>query len=370
MKIQVKAVTNKALMRAFLDLPGRIYGNDKNWVPPIRNGIIQQLAPNSDFKTYGDFQAFIALKGDDVVGRIVAATNFRLNKKENRNIGLFGYFECVDQQGVSDALFECAASWLKKYDCEVLRGPIDLSTHINCLFLIDGFDSPPCLMMPYNPPYYMDLVENAGFKKARDAFAYDFDMTALSPGFERAYRRALGAGIKFRPIRLSGGGFEQDCRSMYAVFNNSFTDNWSATPRSESEFLATARDLKSIADPDIFPIAEKGGEMIGFWMGLPDVNRALKYLNGRFTPWGVLKYLWHRRKVEQARVLAVGVLPEYQHSSYALGPALVHLGMQGGAGNKKRYRRAELSWVWEDNKPSRKLTEASGAKRYKTYRIL
>ncbi len=369
MSIQVKAVCTNKDWADFSDLPERIYRDDPNWVPALRSAIRKQLAPDSEFRSYGDGQAFIALQGGEVVGRIVAATNFRLNKKENRNVGLFGYFECVDRQAVSDALFKHAAAWLGKYDCEVLRGPIDLSTHINCLFLVDGFDSPPCFMMPYNPAYYIGLVEKAGFVKVKDALAYDFDMTALSPVFERAYRRALLAGITFRPIRLNGKGFDEDCRSMYAVFNNSFVDNWSATPRSESEFLATARDLKKIADPDIFPIAELNGEMIGFWMGLPDVNSALKKLQGRFTPLGVAKYLWHRRSVDRARVLAVGVLPEYQNSNYALGPALVHLGMQGGSGNKKKYQRAELSWVWEDNQSSRKLTEASGAKHYKTYRI-
>ncbi len=353
----------------FLDLPEIVYRDDPNWVPPLRKAIAQQLSENSSFKAYGDLQPFVARQGGEAVGRIVSAINQRLVEKEGRAVGLVGYFECLEDRTVAKALLEAACDWLREKGCVVGRGPIDLSTHINCLLLVDGFDSPPHIMMPYNPRYYPQLFEDAGWQPTKDAYAYDFHMNQLSPAFERSYRRALDAGIRFRSIHMRGKGFEDDCRSLYRVFTQSFSDNWSATPRSEDEFLEEARDLRHIADPDLFPVAEHNGQMVGFWMGLPDFNIALRHIGGRLNAIGLLKLLWYQRKINQARVLAVGVLPEYQKPRLALGPALVYLGMQGGSSKPGRYKRAELSWVWEDNKSSRKLIESSGGIVYKTYRI-
>ena len=166
------------------------------------------------------YNPFWHTKTDRAVGRIVASINRRLNEKEGQEVGLFGYFECIDDQDVASALLEQASRWLYERGCTVCRGPVNLSTHSGCLFQIDGFGWPPYLMMPYNPPYYPGLVEAAGWRARKDAIAYDFAMPELSKAFERAYRRALHAGVRFRSFRLKGDGFEQDCRSLYRVFND------------------------------------------------------------------------------------------------------------------------------------------------------
>ncbi len=317
-EIRVDPVESNRDWEDFLDLPGVIYQDDPNWVPPLRKAIVQQLSPNSTFKAYGEFQPFLARCDGKPIGRIVAVINRRLIEKEGQAIGLFGYFECIHDQQVAYELLEVACQWLSEKGCVLGRGPIDLSTHINCLFLVDGFDTLPYLMMPYNPDYYPQLVEGAGWQPMKEAYAYDFPMEKLSPAFERSYRRALAAGIHFRSIRTKGQGFEEDCRALYHVFTHSFSENWSATPRSEDEFLEEARDLRQIADPALFPIAEHNGQMVGFWMGLPDYNIALRHVGGCLNAMGLLKLLWHRRKIDRARVLAVGVLPNYQQRNLAL----------------------------------------------------
>ncbi len=366
----VAAVASAEDLEAFLDLPYAIYRSDPNWVPPLRKSVARQLSSQHPFRAYGDLCPFLARRGGAVVGRIVAAVNRRLIEKEGRALGLFGYFECIEDPDVARALLETASGWLRERGCVAARGPINLSTHIGCLFLVDGFDTPPHVMMPYNPHYYPGLVEAAGWQTAKNAYAYDFPMTLdRAKAFERSYRLALSAGFRFRPLHLRGKGFEEDCRNIYRVFTQAFADNWSATPRSEDEFLQEARDLRHIADPGLFPVAEYEGRMVGFWMGLPDINIALRHVAGRLNAPGLLKLLWHRRKIDRARVLAVAVLPEYQRARFALGPALVYLGMQGGLNKPRPYRRAELSWVWEDNQSSRRLIEATGAVRYKTYRV-
>jgi hypothetical protein len=370
LQVEIRPVSTAADADRFLDLPAQVYQNDPNWVPPLRSSIAKQLSPENTFSQYGRLQQFIAVmpQTDEVVGRIVAAVNDRLIQREGINIGLFGYFECIEDFAVAQALFRAAGDWLKRQGMTIARGPIDLSTHNNCLMLIDGFDSPPMVMMPYNPSYYPKFMEQDGWVKAKDAYAYDLPLNhELTEQFAKSYRIACKSGVTFRSLRLKGEGFEQDCIALYNLFNKAFSGNWSSTPRTQAEFLEEAKDLQSLVDPDIFPIAEYEGEMIGFWMALPDYNIVLKRVNGKLNWLGILKFLWYRRQIDQGRVIAVCSLPEYRRKLVPL--ALIYLGMKGGIQKGKPYKRAELSWVFEDNMPSRKLIEASGGTIYKTYRI-
>ena len=370
--IEIRAVTTPADNEMFLDVPARVYADDSNWVPPLRSDVAKQFAPNNPFLQYGKLQQFIALeegsKTPQAVGRIVAAVNQRLIEREGQNVGLFGFFECVPDFAIAKSLLEAACQWLRDQGMTIARGPIDLSTHNNCLFLVDGFDSPPMVMMPYNPSYYPKFMEQDGWYKAKDAYAYDFPLDkALPAEFEKAYRIACKSGVTFRPLRTKGEGFEQDCISLYQLFTRAFANNWSSTPRTEEEFLEEAKALQSLVDPDVFPVAEHNGEMVGFFMGLPDYNIPLKQVKGTLNWLGILKFLWYRRQIDQGRVIAICSLPEYRRKMVPL--ALIYLGMQGGIQKGKPYKRAELSWVHEDNFPSRKLIEASGGKIHKTYRI-
>ncbi|MBD1896406.1 hypothetical protein [Coleofasciculus sp. FACHB-129] len=371
-KVKIQAVTTPEETKMFLDVPERVYANDPHWVAPIRSSIAKQFTPSNPFLQYGKLQQFIAISeganSSQAVGRIVAAVNHRLIEREGQNVGLFGFFECVQDFAIAQSLFETACNWLREQGMTVVRGPIDLSTHNNCLFLVDGFDSPPMVMMPYNPSYYPEFIEKDGWHKAKDAYAYNFSLDKpLSAEFEKAYRIACKSGVTFRPLRTKGEGFEQDCISLYHLFNRAFANNWSSTPRSQEEFLEEAKELQTLVDPDVFPIAEYNGEMIGFWMGLPDYNIPLKHVNGKLNWLGILKFLWYRRQIDRGRVIAICSLPEYRRKMVPL--ALIYLGMQGGIQKGKPYKQAELSWVYEDNFPSRKLIEAAGGKIYKTYRI-
>ncbi len=367
--LQIRAVVTAADREMFLDIPARVYARDRNWVPPLRSDIAKQFAPSNPFFQYGELQQFIALSADSQpLGRIVAAVNRRLIEREGKNIGLFGFFECIENFEVAQALLDAGCQWLRDRGMTLARGPIDLSTHNNCLFLVEGFDSPPIVMMPYNPPYYPEFVERCGWYKAKDACAYDFPLDKPLPAeFEKAYRIACKSGVTFRPLRTKGEEFEQDCISLYHLFNKAFANNWSSTPRSQAEFLKEAKSLQQLVDPDVFPIAEYNGEMIGFFMGLPDYNIPLKHVGGKLNWVGILKFLWFRRQIDRGRVIAICSLPEYRRKMVPL--ALIYLGMRGGQLKGKPYKRAELSWVWEDNFPSRKLIEAAGGKLYKTYRI-
>jgi GNAT superfamily N-acetyltransferase len=369
--VEIRAVTTPDEQELFLEVPARVYANDTNWVPPLRSEIAKQFAPSNPFFEYGKLQPFIAVEPSTptrAVGRIVAAVNQRLIAREGVAVGLFGFFECIPDFNVARLLLNAACQWLRERGMTLARGPIDLSTHNNCLFLVDGFDSPPMVMMPYNRPYYPEFMERDDWHKAKDAYAYDFWLDKPLPDkFEKAYRIADKSGITFRPLRTKGTGFEQDCLSIYHLFNRAFANNWSSAPRSKEEFLEEAKSLQSLVDPDVFPIAEDKGEMVGFFMGLPDYNIPLKQVGGKLNWLGILKFLWYRRQIDQGRIIAICSLPEYRRKMVPL--ALIYLGMQGGIKKGKPYKRAELGYVWEDNFPSRRLIEAAGGKIDKIYRI-
>jgi hypothetical protein len=370
--VRVVPVTTAAQQEQFLDMPAIVYANDPNWVQPLRSSVAKQLAPTNSFLQYGRLQPFIAFSedcnSDRPVGRIVAAVNRRLVEKEGQSIGLFGFFECIHDLSVAQALFNAAFAWLRQQGMTRVRGPINLSTHNNCLMLIDGFDSPPMLMMPYNPPYYPQLMEQLGWQPAKDAYAYELSLDQpLPPQYEKGYRIAVESGVQFRKLDLKPEAFRRDMQEMYHLFNQAFVNNWSSSPRTEEEFLAEADDLRSLADPDGCWFAEYDGKMIGFFIGLPDYNQVLKRVHGKLNWLGMLKFFWYRRQIDQARVLLIASLPEFRRKMVPL--ALIHLGITNGARRGKPYKRAELGHVYEDNLPSRKMIEATRAKIYKTYRI-
>lgn len=372
--VQVIPVSDAAQQALFLEVPALVYANDPNWVAPLRSDVAKKFDSGHTFFEYGKLQQFLAVaenlttRKTLAIGRIVAAVNHRLIEREGQAIGIFGFFECIEDFEVAQALFNAACQWLRNQGMTRVRGPIDLSTHNNCLFLVDGFDSPPMVMMPYNPAYYPEFIKRDGWQPAKDAYAYQIPLDrSLSSKFEKGYQIACKSGVNFRSLRTKGEGFEQDCISLYTLFTKAFSNNWSSTPRTQEEFLEEAKSLQSLVDPDVFPIAEYNGEMIGFWMALPDYNIPLKHVNGKLDWLGILKFLWYRRHIDQGRVIAICSLPEFRRKMVPLG--LIYLGMMGGIKKGKPYKRAELSWVYEDNFPSRKLIEATGGEIYKTYRM-
>lgn len=366
--LEVRVVTTPNDADLFLDLPTKVYAKDPNWVPPFRSSVAKQFLPENPFFQYGRLQRFLVFRSGEAVGRIVAAVNDRLIEREGQAVGLFGFFECLNDREAAEALLEAASDWLRQQGMTRVRGPINLSTHNGCLFQIDGFETAPVVLMPYNPPYYPKFLEELGWQKAQDAYSYSFPITTVLPEeFEKSYRIATKSGVTFRPVHTKGEGFEADVRSIYRLTTQMFANNYSATPRTEEEFLEEAKSLQSLIDPDIFPVAEHNGKMVGYFMGLPDYNIALKHINGKLDLWGTLKFLWYRRQIDQGRIVLFCSLPEYRRKMVPL--ALIYLGMQGGIKKGKPYKRAELGHVFEGNSASRRLVEASGGQICKTYRI-
>ncbi|HEX8832463.1 MAG TPA: GNAT family N-acetyltransferase [Longimicrobium sp.] len=368
--VSIREIGRGESLKPFINLSWTINGGDPNWVPPLR--MVFNALVNRDkhpFYQHADVAFFVAERGGTLVGRIAAIANHRANEFHGDTTGFFGLFECIDDTAVARALLDRAAEWLKAKGLTSIQGPFNLSTNDELYsggVLIDGFDTPPAFMMGHNPPYYGRLMEAAGMVKAKDLVAYwlphNQPPRRLLEGIERLGRRE---GWRIRPVNMKR--FKEEVGVVMGVYNSAWERNWGFIPMTEAEFDVMAKEFRPVVDPELVLIAETTeGEPIGFMLALPDLNRAIKPLkDGRLFPFGVFKFLWHKRKIRTARLLTLGMKPGYQRSG--IGAALYLRCFQQGAANG--YENAEASWILEDNGPMRQAMEKIGAYVYKTYRV-
>ena len=365
--IRVDRVAGRADLRAFLRLPWRIYRNDPHWIPPLlveqRKLLSRRRHP---FHQHADVEYFLARRGDRIVGRIAAIVNHRHVEFSDEPVGFFGFFECDDDPAAARALFSRAEDWIAERGMKTIRGPMNFSTNEECGLLVDGFDQPPMLMMTHNPPYYERLLEGSGYRKSKDLLAYlDARMEPperLVRGVARVAERG-GATVVVRPIRMKE--LASEIERISEVYNAAWERNWGFVPMTEAEFDEMAKQMKQIVDPELCLIAEVDGVVAGFGLSLPDYNQAIRHANGRLLPFGLLKLLWHSRRIDQVRVITLGVKPEYRR--YGLDAIMMLRGYEHS--RKRGYKRSEASWILEDNGPMRRILEHLGWVVYKTWRV-
>lgn len=279
-------------------------------------------------------------------------------------------YEAIDDPAIASALFEAAVRFLRARGLTKIQGPVNLSMNHDCGLLVDGFDSPPVLMMPYNPGHYVAHFESVlGLKKAKDLYAFWLDAhTEPPPKVVRvAEKIRVKEGITVRPIRMQN--FSSELKILKDILNSAWEKNWGFVPFTEEEFDHTARDMKRIAIPDLVLIAEVHGEPVAFSATLPDFNQALIKIDGKLTryglPIGLLKLLWHSKKINQLRLILLGV--KQKHRKQGLD-AILYLETLRTA-RRLGYKGGEISWTLEDNILVNRAIERMGGKRYKTYRI-
>ena len=367
--VEVVAVDSKKALKQFVELPFSLHRDDPHWVPPLRIAVYELLdRKKHPFYLDAEAEFFLARRGENVVGRVAAIVDKAHNRFHGENAGFFGFFECVDDPVVAGALLGQAREWVFARGARFLRGPVSPSVNYECALLIDGFDSDPMVMMPYNPPYYPALMDQVGLRKAKDLFAYSHDARNIdSPKINRiADRVARTSGVTIRPINMKD--FEAEVASAWEVYGaatGAWANNWGFVPMSQAEFAAMGKEMKMIVKPELVLIGEVAGKVVGFALALPDVNQALKHARGNLLPTGLLKILYYQRLIKSVRVLALGVVEEYRASGLAAGfyATLVRNARKLG------YEACEMSWILEDNVLMNRSLEVMGAKRYKTYRI-
>ncbi|MEV4224930.1 hypothetical protein [Nonomuraea sp. NPDC049725] len=357
-------------LKQFVELPYRLHRDDPNFVPPLRGECHRLLdRRRNPFFAYGEAELFLVRGGHGrVVGRIAAVHNPRHNDRHGTGDGFFGQFECADDPGVARGLFEAAAGWLRRRGLTTMVGPVNFTTNDECGLLVDGFDRPPCVLMPYNPPHYPALLEAGGFTKAKDLLAFDHDggpcgerITRIADSVERR------AGLRVRPIDLAR--FDAEAARLKHVYDRAWQASWGFTPMTDAEFTAMARRVRAIADPSLVHLAECGDEPVGVILALPDLNQALPVAQGRLTrfglPLGAARLARAARGIDGARLVLFGVVAELR----GRGIETVLLRRLQEAFTAGGYRAIEFSWVLEDNDTITRLISMAGATRTKTYRI-
>jgi GNAT superfamily N-acetyltransferase len=364
--IEIAAVVGKKALHEFVELPFEIYRNDRYWVPQLRIAV-KELLDRGKHPFYADAEAefFLARRDGKVVGRIAAIINRNHDKFHDEKAGFFGFFESTDDVDVARALLETARQWVFDRGARFMRGPVNPSTNYECGMLVDGFDSQPMVMMPYNARYYPGLMEQAGLSKAKDLYAYLSNANTIEmKKIDRVAAKVLKTtGVRVRPIDMKN--FQGDVERIWEVYGAAWQRNWGFVPMTREEFFLMGKEMKMILKPDLVLIGEVGDRMVGFALALPDVNQALKPANGSLFPTGLLKILYYQRLIRSVRVLALGVVEEYRATGLAAGfyATLVQNARKLGFGD------CEMSWILDDNVLMNRSLEVMGAQRYKTYRI-
>jgi hypothetical protein len=360
----IQADTRRDLKR-FIEFPWSIYREDPDWVPPLkmdmRNAFNRSKHP---FHKHSEAQPYLALRGGTVVGRICAIRNRRHEEFHEEPVGFFGFFECVDDQQVATALFDTVREWLRERGLQVMRGPTSFSTNEVTGLLIGGEPGPPFVMMPHNPSYYPDLLHAYGFEKAKDLYAWAVDN--VEPEHLTRAESIVLRRNKVTVRTLDKSRYAEELERVRTVYNSAWEKNWGFVPMNDDEIDFMAEELKLVIEPELTLFMENAaGETIGFGLALPDFNQILIKLNGRLFPFGLIKALLNKRKMNRMRVIILGLLPEYRGKALDV---LLYLGIFRN-GLKIGLTWGEMSWILEDNGPMNAAIEKFGSRLFRTYRV-
>ena len=368
--VEIVPVEGRALLNRFIRLPGRLHRGDPNYVAPLHLERRDALTAKNPFFSHAEVQFWLARRDGRDVGRISAQVDRQALALRPDAPGLFGMIAAEDDPEVFQALVETAAAWLRARGMRRMQGPFNLNINEETGLLVDGFDTPPMLLMGHDLPYVGKRLEALGFAKAKDVIAYLYDVTVDLPvSARRLLDRPLPAEVSVR--RLDLRRYHDEVRTITAIFNDAWADNWGFVPLSEAETEHLAKSLKPLLDPRLVSIVSLRGEPVGFLVCLPNLNEAIRDLGGRLLPFGWAKLLWRLkvRGVKTARVPLMGIRRAAQQGIIGkLLPFLLMDAVRRDAAGMG-FERVELSWILEDNWPMRHINESLGGVAYKTYRV-
>ena len=367
--LQVNPVNNRHEQRLFIRLPWSIYADDPEWIPPLILERKEHLSPRNPYFEHARYQSWIAYRDGNPVGRISAQIDQLHLDRCSEKEGFFGMIEAEDNAETFSALFQTAESWLRDHGMHRVMGPYNLSINQEVGLLVDGFGTPPFMMMGHAWPYYATRIEENGYEKIKDLFAYIIDSFIEVPAtMQRIVKRAKKR-VTIRSLHKSN--FDEDIKIIGDIFNDAWSENWGFLPYTEAEFNQLAKDFKLVLDFELVKIAEVDGKPAAFMVVVPNINEAIRDLNGRLFPIGWLKLLW-RLKVrfpQTARLPFMGVRKQYHDSILGAALAFMVIHAAHAPAIKRGVKKTELSWILEDNHGIRNIIESIGGTIHKTYRI-
>ena len=368
--VEVIPVTRPSEMKAFIELPWKIYAQDPNWVPPLKKEVARLLDPQvHPFWQFAEQKLFLARRGNEVVGRIAGIVDHNYNRFHDERMGIWGFFECARDGEAAAALLAAVEDWLRGQGLAFMRGPLNPSTNYEGGMLVEGYQQPPVFMMTYNPPYYPELVESCGFSKEKDLLSFWVDRHWQPPPWVERLARRINkkANIQMRPI--GGRDFHTELKYVQEIYHEAWFDNWGFVPMTDAEWEEVGKYLVRVMDPDLCFFMLDGQEPIGVGVVIPDINPLLKRLNGKVGLLGWLKYLLFRREITGLRGLIFGIRNNYRQ----LGLPLVAFDylFRIVLGNKKyeKYQYIELGWNLEDNDLINQWYVDGGARVNKRFRV-
>ena len=371
MAIEIREHTPGKDIADFMRVSQVVYAGDPNWVEPLHFDLKARLTPGKNpFFKRGELALFTAWKNGKLAGRISAQLDHEHLHRYKDKTGFFGFFDTIDDDEVGQALVEAAAKWLAVRGMTTMRGPLSLTMYEEVGTLVDGFDMPPSLLMQHARTWQDRVAKSAGLHKAKDLFAWRFDVGAIPPRAEKAWAETKALPeVKLRSVQPRH--MERELRMIQDIFNDAWQANWGHVPATEDEVKKTAEDLRLILDPEMAFIAEVNGKAMGMCIALPNLNEVIRDFDGKLSPKNVAK-LVYRLKVKRpksARLMMLGISSEMRGIKKYAGLSHALYVEVAKRGEKRGYRWGELSWTLEDNRPINLGIKSMGAKIYKTYRI-
>ncbi len=365
--IKISTVSTSNDLMRFIKFQWKIYKGDKYWVPPLlmdRKKILSK--EKNPFFKHAEAEYFLAERDGELVGRIAAIKNDLHNKYHNDKVGFFGFFECINDQSVANALFDAAKNWLKSKGLDAMRGPANPSSNDEYAMLLEGFDDEPRILMTYNPKYYLDLCDKYGFKKIKDLYAYKLENHKVIAS-EKVKRVAEIAQkrSKLKITQLDMKKFKSEVEKVKYVYNKAWAPNWGFVPMTDEELDAMAKDLKPLAEPSLVLFGEIEGKLVGFALVLLDYNYIFKKLNGKLFPFGIIKLFTEKKNIKWCRIITLGLIPEFQKR----GLDSVFYWEIVNRAHKLGIDLGEASWILEDNEMMNRGADAMNGTLYKKYRI-
>jgi hypothetical protein len=370
MSVEIRETPLGGRLEPFLDVVSYIYRDDPNYVRPLDMDMKQRLSRKNPLFQHAEGTLFTAHRNGYCVGRVSAQIDREHIARHKDDAGFFGFLDTIEDEEVSGALLEAAAGWLRERGMKRMRGPISMSINEELGCLVEGFDTPPMILMQHHRPYQGGLIEKAGLAKLKDFFAWRYTVGDVSRRAQKAHDDiAALPEVKSRHIDMKN--LEADLRVVMDVFNDAWSENWSFVPFTEAELVKMGEDLKMIAIPELSLITEVDGEPAAFAIALPNINELIRDMNGKLFPGGIAKLMWRLKVVgpKTARLALLGIRKKYRnHRKYAALSAYTYTKMNR-AGRDIGIQWGELSWTDEDNGPVNVGIKFMGGKVYKRYRV-
>ena len=365
--LTIHVVDSVKRFKEFFDMPFKIYSDKDNWVAPFWSEMRDFFKTNQLFWSHAECQLFIAIRNNEVVGRIATTIDHSLAELDRTSIGFFGFFECINDYTVAKGLLDTAKSWLKDKGMEEMHGPVNGRVDVGSGFVIKGFETLPYLLGHYSKKYYVDFMNRYNMKKERDLVSYHVDLTKDIPAkVKESAMRTEQKGIAYR--KFSRFHFKRDLKWWISMLMEEFAGHWGYTSSSEREVKERfgIKQLRYILDPPLFLIVTYENKPIGFRWSLPDYNQVFKDMNGKLGALGLLNvFLTQRKKITRGRFIIMGIKKKYRGmgiGTYLNYHTLVEM-------KKRGYTSAEYGWIDEKNIASCKAGEKIGGELYKIYRV-